>query len=165
MKNITPVIKIFLSMMILWMLLNFNLNFITIIFGVLMSLVVTILSYKILYDETGFIYRGLKLHTLFVYILLLFAEIFKASFVFIINIFKPDYIPTVLTIKLSFKDPVKVAIIANSITLTPGTITIDIEKNAITVMVLAKAGTPHEFLERQIRDKFEKLLLGKEKSL
>ena len=165
MKNITPIVKVFIGMFLLWMLLNFNLNLITIIFGILVSILVSFLTYGILYDESGFVYRGIKIHFLFMYIFVLIGMIFKSAFLFIINMFKSDYVPIVFRIVLNLDDPIKVAIIANTITLTPGTITIDIEDNAIVVMVLAKKDTPPKLLEKQIRDKYEKLFISKEKRL
>ena len=94
------------------------------------------------------------------YFLTLFIEIFKASYLFSVNVFKKEYVPTVFKISLKHLDPVRVAIVANSITLTPGTISIEIIDQAIYVMVLAKPGTPVKDLERPIRDHFEKLLDG-----
>ncbi len=165
MKNTFTKIKFFVAMLTLWFLLNFNFELTTIIFGILVSFFVSLLACEVLYDENRYIYSSIKVHRFFIYILLLFIEIFKASFLFIINLFKRDYVPTVFKIVLNFDDPVKVAIVANSITLTPGTITIDIQDNTIIVMVLAKPNTPHEELEKPIREKFEKLLLNKEKKL
>ena len=61
-------------------------------------------------------------------------------------------------ISLAHLDPVRVAIVANSITLTPGTISIEMVDQSIYVMVLAKPGISIESLEKPIREHFEKLL-------
>jgi multicomponent Na+:H+ antiporter subunit E len=124
---------------------------------------VSLFAYEILHDEHGFKYKGIKIHRLVFYMFLLFIEIFKSGITFTINLFKREYVPTIFKIELDLDDPVKVAIVANSITLTPGTITIDIVDNTIIVMVLAKPNTPHAELEKPIREKFEKLLMIKEK--
>ena len=108
--------------------------------------------------HTGLAY--LSIFRLIRYFLTLFIEIFKASYLFSVNVFKKEYVPTVFKISLKHLDPVRVAIVANSITLTPGTISIEIIDQAIYVMVLAKPGTPVKDLERPIRDHFEKLLDG-----
>jgi multicomponent Na+:H+ antiporter subunit E len=74
------------------------------------------------------------------------------------NVFKKEFVPVVFKISLDHLDPVRVAIVANSITLTPGTISIEIVNQSIYVMVLAKPNTPLAVLEKPIREKFEKLL-------
>ncbi len=158
MKYTISRIKFFVVMLIFWFLLNFNFELTTIIFGISGSFLVSLFAFEILYDENGFIFRGIKMHRLILYMPFLFIEIFKASFLFIINLFKSEYVATVFKIVLGFDDPIKVAIVANSITLTPGTITIEILDNTIIVMVLAKPNTPREELEKPIREKFEKLL-------
>ncbi len=48
--------------------------------------------------------------------------------------------PEVVTIKASCEQPVDQATLANSITLTPGTLALDVYKGEITVHALTKAG-------------------------
>ena len=48
--------------------------------------------------------------------------------------------PQVLTIKASSETPVDLVTLANSITLTPGTLALDVYKGEITVHALTKAG-------------------------
>jgi len=163
MKNIISRFKFFIAMLIFWFLLNFNFELTTIVFGIVISLVVSLFAYEVLHDDKGFRFKGVKLHRLVFYLLMLFIEIFRSAILYIINLFKRTYVPVVFKITLDKLDPMKVAIVANSITLTPGTITIDIVNHTIYVMVLADPSTPHEVLEKPIRERFEKLLLQKEK--
>lgn len=155
--------KLFFVLLLFWFLLQLNFRIETIILGVLISFVVTSLSYHVLYDENGYRYHGIRLRVVFWYVLNLFVEIYKAGFKYIAHIILGHYEPVVFTVKLELDDPVLIGIIANSITLTPGTISIDVnsEKDTITVMMMAKKGTPVEDLERPIHDKFEALLKQK----
>lgn len=66
----------------------------------------------------------------------LFIEIYKAGFKTIMMIFTKDINPGVVDIYTTQKDSHKVTILANSITLTPGTITIDKEDQKLTVLWL-----------------------------
>ena len=163
MKFIIYRYKIFIVMLFLWFLLNFNFHLKTIITGIIFSAIVSVASFHVLYDENGFMYQSIRVHRLIIYFFILFYEIFKSSFIYVINIIKHNTVPIIFDIVLDVKDPVQVGIIANSITLTPGTITIDINDNIIKVMVLAKPNTPIESLEAPIRNRFEKLLKAKEK--
>jgi multicomponent Na+:H+ antiporter subunit E len=131
-----------------WFLLNFNVEIETIIFGILISIVVTIAAYPVLFDEHGFRYKGVYLHKMVVYIFFLFIEIFRSAFVYIANLMSRKYEPVVFKIELEVDDPIAVGIVANSITLTPGTITVDIVDHTIYVLTLAKPGTPHEELAK-----------------
>jgi multicomponent Na+:H+ antiporter subunit E len=153
--------RFFFILLAFWFLLNLNFKIETIFFGIFISIIVTIAAYPVLYDEHGFRYRGVHLHKMIIYIFFLFIEIFKAAFIYIANLMSKKYEPVVFKIELEIEDPIAVGIVANSITLTPGTITVDIVDHTIYVLTLAKPGTDHEELARPIRDKFEKYLKEK----
>ena len=155
--------KLFFVLLVFWFLLQLNFRIETIVLGVITSSIVTILSYHVLYDENGYRYHGIKLRVVIWYVLNLFVEIYKAGFQYISNLIFKHYEPVVFTVKLELDDPVLIGIIANSITLTPGTISIDVnsENDTITVMMMAKKGTPVKELEQPIHDKFEALLRQK----
>ncbi len=148
----------FLIILVFWFLLNLNFKIETILFGIFVSLIVSFASNNVLYDEHGFRYHGIRLLKLPYYLLALFFEIFKSSFVYIGNLLSKQYEPVIITIELDLPDPVQVGIVANSITLTPGTITVEIDGSKIYVLTLAKPNTDLKTLEKPIRDKFERLL-------
>lgn len=153
--------KLFLFILFFWFLLNLNIEVETIIFGVIIAMAVSIAAFPVLYEDNKFRYHGIKITQMVFYILFLFVEIFKASFSYIWNLMSQKFEPVVFKIELDIVDPVLVGIVANSITLTPGTITVDIIDHTIYVLTLAKPGTDHKLLEKPIRDKFEKFLMEK----
>ncbi|MFP4286679.1 MAG: Na+/H+ antiporter subunit E [Candidatus Izemoplasmataceae bacterium] len=155
--------KLFFIVLIFWFLLAQNFRIETIIAGIFICLAVTIATYNVLYDEEGYLYGGIKVRRLVIYIGFLFKEIYKASFYYVYNLLRHHYEPVIFDMELDVDDPVLVGIISNSITLTPGTITIDTDtkNHVITVMTLAKPDTPAEELERPIRESFERLLKQK----
>lgn len=148
----------FLAMLVLWFLFNFNFQIETIVFGTIISLLMTIFAANVLYDENGFRFQRIKIPYLVLYIFVVFFEIFKSAFKYILSIMKRDYEAVVFVMNLDVEDPIEVGMIANSITLTPGTVTIDVNGSDITVMAIAKKGTPAVELEKPIRERFEKLL-------
>lgn len=162
MKNIVSKFKFFIFILALWFLFNFNFELRTIIFGVFISFFVSIFTYEVLYDENGFKFKGVHFGKLFLYFFVLFFEIFKSSILYVINLFKRNYEPVVFKITLDHLTPIQVAIVANSITLTPGTISIEVINKTIFVMVLADPNTDHKTLAMPIKDRFEKFLLEKE---
>ena len=76
------------------------------------------------------------------YWLWLAREVFKSSLDVARIILTPSLpiSPQVVTIKASCKNPVDQATLANSITLTPGTLALDVYKGEITVHALTEAG-------------------------
>lgn len=156
--------KLFFFMLFFWILLNFNLQLDTIIFGVIFSGVVTVLAFPVLYNEQGFRYHGIKFYKMILYFFVLFLEIFKSAISYTINLISRKYEPLLFKIDLDVTDPILVGIVANSITLTPGTISVEIVDHSIFVLTLAKPGTKQEELERPIRDKFERFFMEKEKN-
>jgi len=155
--------KLFLVLLIFWFLLALNFRIETIIAGIFICGVVTIGSYNVLYDDKGYMYHSIRLRTILVYIVFLFKEIFVSAVQYAYNLVAHGYEPVVFDVKLELDDPVLLGIVANSITLTPGTITIDSDSktNRITVLTLAKPGVTAEELEDDIRHKFERLLRQK----
>jgi multisubunit Na+/H+ antiporter MnhE subunit len=158
MKFIKDHYKIFIVIMIFWLLLTLSFDWINIGMGVVISMMVSVFSKNVLQEGDRSLFQGIKIWKLIAYILVLFYEIFKSAIIYVIIIMKHHYQPVVFELKLEGADAVKVGIIANSITLTPGTISIDTTENSVTVMMLAKPGTPIEELERPIREKYEKYL-------
>jgi multicomponent Na+:H+ antiporter subunit E len=153
--------RFFFILLAFWFLLNLNFKIETIFFGIFISITVTIAAYPVLFDEHGFRYKGVYLHKMIVYIFFLFIEIFKSAFVYSINLMSKRYEPVVFKVELEIDDPIAVGIVANSITLTPGTITVDIVDHTIYVLTLAKPGTDHAVLAKPIKEKFENYLKEK----
>lgn len=148
----------FVTILGLWFLFNFNFRLETIVFGFIISVLMTIFAANVLYDDKGFRFQKIKIGYLVLYIFVLFVEIFKSAFKYIISIIKRDYEAVVFVMCLDISDPIEVGMVANSITLTPGTVTIDVNGSDITVMSIAKKGTPVTELEKPIRARFERLL-------
>ncbi len=155
--------KLFLFLMVFWFLLALNFRIETIIAGIFICGVVTAASYNVLYDDKGYMYHSIKIRTIIVYVGFLFVEIFKAAVLYVFNLVAHHYEPVIFDVKLDLDDPVLLGIIANSITLTPGTITIDSDSKThrITVLTLAKPGVTAEELEANVKNTFERLLKQK----
>jgi len=93
------------------------------------------------------------------YSLNLIKEIYLSSFSYLKRIIKKDCQPFITEVQLEVDDPLIVAIISNSITLTPGTITVNAERNKLTVLSLKDCRSDQETVRREIRENFEKYFL------
>ena len=163
-KHFNPITRLierwpFLLMMFgLWMMFHLNFEILTVISGLVVSIFMTWFASYVLYDEQGFRLKTFSLWMLIKYILILFVEITASSISYIKTVLKGNSIPIVFTMSVDVDDPIKVALIANSITLTPGTVSIDVNGKQITVLAIVTPGTTIDEVKKPIQQKFEAAL-------
>ncbi|MDW7669182.1 MAG: Na+/H+ antiporter subunit E [Bacillota bacterium] len=151
--------KLFIILMGFWLLLNMSLRPLNLIAGALICLFVTKFSEGILYNHRGFVFKAIDVKVLMPYTFNLFKEIYISSFSYIKRIIKKDCQPFITEIELKVKDPLIIAIIANSITLTPGTITVNADGNKLTVLSLKDCKEGPETVRKEIRENFERFFI------
>lgn len=129
----------FIGLFLLWMILNGQWNGEIVCFGLLVSGAVfwfgcRFLDYS-LKKELGF-YRMFP--HIFVYFLVLVREIVKANVdaIRLALSFRNEIDPVVVKFKTDLTTDMAKAVLANSITLTPGTITVSVEGDEFTVHAL-----------------------------
>jgi multicomponent Na+:H+ antiporter subunit E len=146
-----------------WCILNENFSLVTILIGIAVSLVANIVVALLFTDEEGFTgpYR-LSFISLLRYIWVLFANIIKSAIAVIHIILFKDDTPMIITIKTDIHRIWPVCLIANGITLTPGTVTIDIKDNEITVLWLNPTTDDPALASKIILGHFENALITKE---
>ena len=90
-------------------------------------------------------------------------ELLVANVKIAFDILTPHYYmrPTVLALPLRARTNLEITLLANMITLTPGTLSIDVSKNrrVLYVHALYVKGNDIEKLKHQIKDGFERRLL------
>ncbi|RKD30574.1 Na+/H+ antiporter subunit E [Thermohalobacter berrensis] len=157
--------RLFIVLVIFWIMFTLDFSMWNLIAGVIVSYIISRLSFGIYYDIKGFKIKIPRFTVLIQYSLRLICEIYKASFFHIFRIIKKEYAPMIVEIELSTTDPLIITIIANSITLTPGTITIDSYDNKLLVLSIENDGEFGKSIERNIKDKFESILLRKDENI
>jgi multicomponent Na+:H+ antiporter subunit E len=145
----------------LWFVFHLEFDLKILFFGLVASLAMTLFTSSVVYDQSGFRFKNISLWLLMKYLFVLMIEIFKASLSYILVIFHQRYEVIVFDLVLTFRDPLKVALVANSITLTPGTVSVDVNDQTITVMAFVDKGTTQAEVEAPIRQRFEALLKDK----
>lgn len=159
----SKIVKFFLTftlLMIFWLILTLNLQWPAILVGIIASLFVTMLSYNFFIKSSEGIY-GRILQTLWYLLLYLFVllyEMFLASLDVLYRIITGDINPEVVMIKSDIKSDLGILLLANSITLTPGTITIDIEDEYLYVHWLYARTTHFGHASELIKGRFEQWL-------
>ena len=128
-------IYLFLVLVVVWMALTLTLDKQELILGIIVSLTLTFVSYKNFY-LIGFPKFTIKrLVFLCIYIIVLFKEIVVANLDVAYRVIHPTIPirPGIIIIKTELKQDLAKLILANSITLTPGTFTLDINDDQLLI--------------------------------
>lgn len=124
-----------------WILLSGELNVILITSGIVSSLIVAYLSHDLLIGRSSIKTGAVRLLRLYKYTPWLLWEIILANFDVIYRTLHPKMPidPVIIKFKTDLKTEMGIVILANSITLTPGTVTIDVDRDGeFIVHALAK---------------------------
>jgi multicomponent Na+:H+ antiporter subunit E len=122
---------------VLWLVLSGYLKTLLLFFGLVSVLFVMWMSHRANALEEDSLPIKLILKLPF-YWLWLFKEIFKSGITTTALIWNGKFSPELIKIKASQKSTTGIANYANAITLTPGTVTIEVEKNTLLVHALNK---------------------------
>ncbi len=130
-------ISLFLTLIAFWLLNSGHYSVLILSLGFASIVFILVISHKmdVVDQESQPIYLSRKI---FGYYMWLIKEIIKANITVVKHIWlgEKSISPTLKTIKISQKTDMGKVIYANSITLTPGTVAIDIIDNEITVHAL-----------------------------
>jgi len=118
----------FVLAFIIWMLLTWQIDTQVIIAGLIASAIVAILFHEILPKEHLVFISPIRIFWTLVYIPVFFYYIIKANFDVVYRALHPKMPikPGIVKIKTTLKTESGITALANSITLTPGTLTVDL---------------------------------------
>lgn len=151
--------KLCIFLYIFWLMLTMNLQVPNLIIGLLISIIVTISSKGIIYDKGEFKIKIPNLLSIIRFTIRLMFEIYKSSFSYIMRIIKKDCSPVFVNVDLATKNMFIITIISNAITLTPGTLTIDTDKNRLVVLSIDDSKKRGDNLAAEIKEKYEKIFI------
>lgn len=101
---------------------------------------------------------------LLIYFIKLILHIYQSAMQAILCIIRNHHTIRRIDYECTIKNDHLICLLANSITLTPGTITIYKQKNMLTVLHLGNQHETHQSIMDDIYKTFEKLLIRSEKS-
>jgi multisubunit Na+/H+ antiporter MnhE subunit len=152
---------LFILLCIFWFHFTLDLSPLNIGIGVVVCLIITIISARTFADDKEPVLVIPNALVMSKYFLQLIYEIYLSSFINIMRIIKKDQDLVVVEVNLEVTNPLPITIIANSITLTPGTITVDSNESTLYVMAIRDDGMNGEGIRKDIKEKFEKHFLLK----
>ncbi len=158
--KIVRIILTALYLMVGWILFTGNLALFSLFLGVIFSFIVAFITYSIFIEETEAARRHLLPHIYFlsVYFLVLLFKIYAASFKMVFDVIKGDINPRIVHFRTRLKSDLAKVILANSITLTPGTITLDLDEDHLVVHWLNAKTTHSHYAGKLIKEHFESWL-------
>lgn len=161
-KEFKPYLLVYASCLLLWLLLNGSLKAEVIVSGMLLALVVTILTRRIDMFDAVIVSFGALL-SLLSYLLYFFTALLRANLDMARRVLSPSLPinPEIIEIHTSLKSDLGRLLLANSITLTPGTLTVDvIDDRFIIHWIDCRPGTDLQQATRMIAAGFEYHIRG-----
>src|SRR6056297_1220081 len=153
-------ILFFIISFILWLLLSFNLTISNIIVGVIVSLITTIIFGKYFIKDVIPFLQPQRYFWLIVYLFIFIWECIKANFDVAYRVLHPamPIKPGIVKVKLGVKSNIAKTMLANSITMTPGTIAVDVKDDVLYVhWIYVSSEDPAVYTEK-VSGRFEKYI-------
>jgi multicomponent Na+:H+ antiporter subunit E len=151
---------LFIFLLAIWIILTNTTETAEILTGLLISLTLALILSKN-YQTLGLPPISIKrIVYLIIYIIVLLKEIVKANFDVAYRVLHPKMPikPGIVIIKTELKQDIAKTLLANSITLTPGTFTLDIKGDELLIHWINVKSVKKEESTREIGERFEKYL-------
>jgi len=145
---------------VLWLTLSSKLDWPELICGALVCLIVSLFAAH-MYSKLGFPSLSMKMILFFLaYIIVLLWEVIKANFDVAYRVIHPKMPirPGIVVIKTHLKSDIAKMILANSITLTPGTFTLDVIGDKLLIHWISVKAEDIDEATNLIGHRFEKYL-------
>lgn len=123
---------IFVFSLLLWLLLNWSFDASHVVFGIIVGLVVTLATSDVYAScaRPRILRHPMRILWFFYYIAVFIGECIKANLDGAYRVLHPDLPinPGIVKVKTDLKSNIGLTFLANSLTLKPGTMTVDIDK-------------------------------------
>lgn len=160
MKKFKGFIIFLIVVALTWLLLTGTLNKDELFVGGIASILIAIFFYG--YSD---LYRGIKITPKVIllypfYLIVFLKELIVSNIDVALRVINPalPINPGIVAVKTNLKSPLSRLILANSITLTPGTLTVDVQGDTLFIHWIDVKGKDVESATREISSKFEKIL-------
>jgi multicomponent Na+:H+ antiporter subunit E len=153
-------ISMFIILFIFWLLLTFNLSAANIITGVIAAVTTTAFFGKYFVNNYYKLLQPKRYFWFVIYLFIFIWEVLKANFDVAYRVIHPamPIKPGIVKVPLNVRSDIARTMLANSITMTPGTITVDIIGDHIFVhWIYVKSDKPDEYAG-EVSGRFEKYI-------
>ncbi len=157
MKKIILILFSFL----LWLLLTWTLNWQSLVAGGVVSIAVGLVFGTLFVTNAKKVFQVQRWFWVLVYIPIFFWEMAKANFDVAYRVLHPKMPihPGIVKVKTKIKSEMGITFLANSITLTPGTFTVDLKGQILYIHCINVKHTDMAKASEDIVARFEKMLI------
>jgi multicomponent Na+:H+ antiporter subunit E len=147
-------------LMVGWVLFTWSLEPRFLLIGVAFSLLVSLLTYSLFIEQEEAARRTLlpRIHFLVVYLAVLIFQMYVASFKVLWSILRGRINPGVVHFRTRLSSDIARVALTNSITLTPGTITLDLDEDHLIVHWLDARTTHSKYAGELVKGVYERIL-------
>ena len=155
--------NLFISVLLLfgvWLLLNASLSPVVVVSGLAAALIIAVF-----FSARHPVFKDMKLNPkaiifFLIYIFVFIYELIKANLDVATRVISPSLPinPGIVEVKTRLKSKIGRLVLANSITLTPGTLTVDIKEDSLFIHWIDVTSTDIEGATKKIVESFEKYL-------
>ena len=150
----------FILCMLLWLALTVNFTLASIVTGLAVSVITTLLFGRLYVDHVYKFLQPMRYYWFILYLFIFIWECIKANFDVAYRVLNPrlPVRPGIVKVPVQLKSEMARTMLANSITMTPGTITVDIIGDDLYVhWIYVTSQDPSEYVEK-ISGRFEKYI-------
>ena len=153
-------LALFLLSFAFWLLLTLDLSLANLLAGGVAALITSLLFAKYFFQKVVKFIQPLRYFWLLVYLVIFTWECIKANFDVAYRVLHPamPIKPGIVKVKLELKSEFARTMLANSITMTPGTISVDLMDDILYVHWIYVKSEDPEVYSRKITGKFEKYI-------
>lgn len=154
-------LSLFILTFIFWLLLTSKFSVENLVVGAAVSLIVSLLFAKYFFKNGGKFMQPVRYFWFLVFLLIIIWECIKANFDVAYRVLHPamPIKPGIVKIKLNLKSDFARIMLANSITMTPGTISVDIVGDELFVHWIYVSSEDPEKYRQKIVGRFEKYII------
>ncbi len=151
---------LFILLLIMWVLFTFSVDITNIIVGSIASLITTVLFAKYFVKNTVKFFQPRRYFWLIIYFFVFLWECIKANFDVAYRVLHPKMPikPGIVKVKLNLKSDIARTILANSITMTPGTISVDLSGDFLYIHWIYVSSFDPEVYSEKVAGRFEKFI-------
>jgi multicomponent Na+:H+ antiporter subunit E len=152
---------LFVLLNALWLLFTWSLKPADLIAGAIVSLIISSVLRDVFNDDMVKLLHPVRVFWGILYIPIFFYHMIIANFDVAYRVLNPGLPinPGIVKVKTNLKTDMGKALLANSITLTPGTLTVDIDKEYLYIHWINVLTVDEEKASKEIVDKFEKYIV------
>ncbi len=152
---------LFIGFLVAWLLLSASLSWQVVFIGVVVSFTLTALYASSRYAGLGSVNFSVPvIKAIFVYLFIFLRELIKSNFDVALRVVNPSLPihPGIVEVKTNLKSPLGRLVLANSITLTPGTLTVETCDDSFFIHWIDVSSPDIETTTKEIVSTFEKYL-------